>query len=67
MVRDLRISAIAGLISICLAGHGVAQSLEDASAAYRRGDYASAIRFLKALADEGGGNGGAETLETSRA
>jgi TPR repeat protein len=46
-------SLILGLVWLSFAGNVAAQVPEDASAAYRRGDYVSAIRILETLAGQG--------------
>jgi TPR repeat protein len=44
---------VAAIILLSLAGPVVASPLEDAAAAYDRGDYATALRLLRPLADQG--------------
>jgi len=49
----LRATPTALLMLVVLAGAAVAQPIEDAIAAYERGDYATAYRLLRPLADQG--------------
>jgi len=49
----LRASLTALLMLVAIAGAAVAGPMEDASAAYERGDYATALRLLRPLADHG--------------
>jgi TPR repeat protein len=54
-----RVSAAAFLL-LSLAATAGAGPLEDGNAAYKRGDYTTAMRILRPLADQGGGM--AETI-----
>ena len=49
----LRATLAASLMLVAVAGAAVAEPLEDASAALTRGDYATALRIFRALADQG--------------
>jgi Sel1 repeat-containing protein len=48
----LRAAAVAAVL-IAIGGAAVAGPLEDAAAAYQRGDYATALQLLRPLGDEG--------------
>ena len=41
------------ILCVCAAGSAAAGPFEDASAAFRKGDYETAIRLLRSLADQG--------------
>jgi TPR repeat protein len=45
--------AISGVLALALFGAVVAGPLEDGEVAYRSGDYAAAMRYWRALADQG--------------
>jgi hypothetical protein len=49
-LRPLRAALVAGLMVAVLVGTAIAGPVEDAIAAYRRGDYATALRLLRPLA-----------------
>jgi TPR repeat protein len=49
----LRATPTALLMLVVLAGVAVAEPIEDATAAYEPGDYATAYRLLRPLADQG--------------
>jgi TPR repeat protein len=44
---------VAALLALASAGSAAAGPMEDAAAAYERGDYATAIRLLRVLAEQG--------------
>ncbi len=52
----MRHATIAVLLLAALAGTAVAGPLEDAFSAYERGDYATALREFRVLAEQGDAN-----------
>ena len=53
LIRTLQAAFAAWLIAAVLAGIAVAGPFEDADSAYKRADYATAMRLLRPLADQG--------------
>ncbi|MGO9774104.1 MAG: tetratricopeptide repeat protein [Roseiarcus sp.] len=53
MNRPNRPLFVGGVLALALLGVAAAGSLEDGRAAYRRGDYATAMRLLRPLAEQG--------------
>jgi TPR repeat protein len=53
MNRPIKVLIAGALASLALFGVSTAGPLEDGEAAYRRGDYATAIGFLRPLAEHG--------------
>ena len=51
--RLLRATLTASLMLVPIAGAAVAGPFEDAMAAYEAGDYATAVRSIRPLADQG--------------
>ena len=51
--RLLRATLTASLMLVAIAGAAVAGPLEDFAAAYTRGDYVTALRIIRPLADQG--------------
>jgi TPR repeat protein len=53
MKQRITIVLVGGLLALILIGVAIAGPLEDGEAAYRQGDYASAMRLLRPLAGQG--------------
>jgi len=52
-VKLVRATLTASLMLVALAGAAVSGPMDDANAAYHRGDYATALRLVRPLADQG--------------
>jgi TPR repeat protein len=52
-MRLLKAGLVAVLLSLSLAAPAIAGPIEDATAAYQRGDYATALRLWRPLAEHG--------------
>ncbi len=53
MNRTFKAAVIALMLAVSFAGSAVAGPLEDAGAAYRKGDYATVARLMRPLAEQG--------------
>ena len=49
----LKRALVAAVIAVTLTGAAAAGPFEDATAAYERGDYATALRLFRPLAEQG--------------
>lgn len=53
MKKQIKTFLAGGLLALTLFGAAAAGPVEDALAAYERGDYATALQICRALADQG--------------
>jgi TPR repeat protein len=53
MKQQIKTLLAGGLLVLALFGNAAASPFEDGDAAYRDGDYATALRILRPLADQG--------------